>query len=79
MITYGVTDCDPAIARVPLAAVLEATLSGPICDTIVAIPHIARYSLREVSTHPKWCGTPLGTCFHTGTPVRYPILQRIAR
>ena len=25
------------------------------CDTIAAIPHIARYLLREVSTAPKWC------------------------
>ena len=28
------------------------------CDTIAAIPHIARYFLREVSTPPKWCDTP---------------------
>ena len=28
------------------------------CDTIAAIPHIARYFLREVSTPPKWCETP---------------------
>ena len=31
------------------------------CDMIAAIPHIARYFLREVSTPPKWCDTPLGT------------------
>ena len=28
------------------------------CDTIAAIPHIARYFFREVSTPPKWCDTP---------------------
>ena len=28
------------------------------CDTIAAIPHIARYFLREVSSPPKWCDTP---------------------
>ena len=27
-------------------------------DTIAAIPHIARYFLREASTPPKWCDTP---------------------
>ena len=27
------------------------------CDTIAAIPHIARYFLREVSVPPKWCDT----------------------
>ena len=29
------------------------------CDTIAAIPRIARYFLRQVSTPPKWCDTPL--------------------
>ena len=29
------------------------------CDTIAAIPHIVRYLLRDVSTDPKWCDTPL--------------------
>ena len=28
------------------------------CDTIAAIPHIARYSLMEGSAPPKWCDTP---------------------
>ena len=28
------------------------------CDTIAAIPHIARYFLREVSAPPNWCDTP---------------------
>ena len=28
------------------------------CETIAAIPHIARYLLREVSTPQKWCDTP---------------------
>ena len=28
------------------------------CDTIAAIPHIARYFLTEVSIPPKWCDTP---------------------
>ena len=28
------------------------------CDTIAAIPHIARCSFREVSSSPKWCDTP---------------------
>ena len=45
----------------------EPVLSGPIsrdtailryCDTIAAIPHIARYFLREVSASPKRCDTP---------------------
>ena len=36
--------CSPHIAR--------------YCDTVAAIPHIARYFLREVSTPPKWCDTP---------------------
>ena len=28
------------------------------CDTIAAIPHIARYFFRGLSTSPKWCDTP---------------------
>ena len=31
------------------------------CDAIPAIPHMARNLLREVSTPPKRCDTPLGT------------------
>ena len=47
---------------------------------IAAIPHIARYSLRERSAVPqKGAIPPLGTSFHTGTSVRYPILQHLAR
>ena len=30
---------------------------APYWDTIAAIPHIARYFSREVSTPPKWCDT----------------------
>ena len=30
-------------------------------DTIAAIPHIAQYFLREVTTHPEWCDTLLST------------------
>ena len=32
--------------------------AGSQCDTIAAILHIARHSLREVSTPPTWCDTP---------------------
>ena len=31
------------------------------CDTIAAIPHIARYFFGEVGTPPKWYDTPPGT------------------
>ena len=37
---------------------LASPLSGPILCYIVAIPHIARYFFREVSTSPIWCDTP---------------------
>ena len=37
----------------PLVAPYRAIL-----HTIAAIPHIARYFFREVSTPPKWCDTP---------------------
>ena len=28
------------------------------CDTLAAVPHIARYLSRKVSSPPKWCDTP---------------------
>ena len=49
------------------------------CDTVAAIP-ISRDALsREVSSSPNGAIPPLGTQLHTGTSVRYPILQHIAR
>ena len=41
-----------------LVAPYRAILRYYRCDTIAAIPQIARYCLREVSTPPKWCDTP---------------------
>ena len=33
------------------------------CGTIAAIPHIARYLFREVSSSTRWCDTPLVLSF----------------
>ena len=56
-------------------------LYGPMLRdfaTIVAMAHIARYFFRDVGAPPKLHDTHLGTYFHRGTFVRYPILQHIA-
>ena len=36
---------------------LEGLVAPWYCDTIAAVPHIARYFWREVCTPPKWCDT----------------------
>ena len=46
-------------------------LSGSIKKNV---PHIARYLFWEASTPPNGAIPRLGTSFHSGTSVRYPIL-----
>ena len=60
-VSHYLAVCDPISCDTPRARYPEVTQWPHIArysDAIAAIPHIARYFLREVSTPPKWCDTP---------------------
>ena len=71
--SYRYTDSSLILKYIPIRDTLSGPISPRYCDTIPAIPYIARCHFREVSAPPKWDTQRLVLSFTQGASVQHPI------